>query len=53
LVDYDIVKQLPIDEAWNKLKPIVEGVRKQWNNPSTYEEFEYLYNEMKKKGEMF
>ena len=52
LVDYDIVRQLPIGEAWDKLKPIVEGVRKQWNNPATYEEFEYLYNEMKKKGEM-
>ena len=49
LVDYEIVRQLPIAMTWNKVKPIVEGVRKQWNSPAMYEEFEYLYNEMKKR----
>jgi hypothetical protein len=49
LVDYEIVRQLPIEMTWNKLKPIVEGVRKQFNSTSMYEEFEYLYNEMKKR----
>jgi hypothetical protein len=28
------------------VKPIVEGVRKQFDFPSMYEEFEYLYNEV-------
>ena len=49
LVDYEIVRQLPIGMTWRKLKPIVEGVRKQFDNPSMYIEFEYLYNEMKKR----
>jgi hypothetical protein len=49
LVDYEIVRQLPISMTWNKVKPIVEGVRKQSNDASWYKEFEYLYNEMKKR----
>jgi len=49
LVDYEIVRQLPIGMTWNKMKPIVEGVRKQFNNTSMYVEFEYLYNEMQKR----
>jgi hypothetical protein len=49
LVEYEIVRQLPIGLAWNKMKPIVEGVRKQFNNTSMYVEFEYLYNEMQKR----
>ncbi len=49
LVDYEIVRQLPISMTWNKVKPIVEGVRKQSNDASWYREFEYLYNEMKKR----
>ena len=49
LVDYEIVRQLPIEMTWNKVKPIVEGVRKQFDFPSMYEEFEYLYNEVIKR----
>jgi len=49
LVDYEIVKQLPISMTWRKVKPLVEGIRKQFNSPGMYEEFEYLYNEMKKR----
>jgi hypothetical protein len=49
LVDYEIVRQLPIGMTWNKMKPIVEGVRKQFKNTSMYVEFEYLYNEMQKR----
>jgi Domain of unknown function (DUF4760) len=49
LVDYEIVNQLPISMTWNKVKPIVEGVRKQSNDTSWYKEFEYLYNEIKKR----
>ena len=35
--------------AWEKVKPIVEGMRKQFGVPDAYSFFEYLYNEMKKK----
>ena len=35
--------------AWEKVKPLVEGVRKQWGTPDVYSFFEYLYNEMKKR----
>ena len=49
LVDPEIVSRLPVSMTWNKVKPIVEGVRKQFNNSTMYEEFEYLYNEVKKR----
>ena len=51
LVDDKVVRLLPIYMTWNKVKPLVEGVRKQFNNSTMYEEFEYLYNEMKKRGQ--
>jgi hypothetical protein len=35
--------------AWEKVKPWVEGLRKQWNTPDSYSFFEYLYKEMKKR----
>ena len=34
---------------WEIMKPIVEGERKQFNQPKSLEWFEYLYNEMKKR----
>jgi len=34
--------------TWEKAKPIIEGLREQWNEPRGYGWFEYLYNEMKK-----
>ena len=34
---------------WEVLKPVVEGGRKQFNQPKSLEWFEYLYNEIKKK----
>lgn len=49
LVDYEIVRQLPVGMTWRKVKPLVEGVRKQFNMPSMYVEFEYLYNEIEKR----
>ena len=49
LVDPELVSHLPVSMTWNKVKPIVEGVRKESNDPSWYEEFEYLYNEVKKR----
>jgi len=35
--------------AWEKVRPLVEGARKQWNIPDAWSFFEYLYSEMKKK----
>ena len=32
---------------WEKIKPWVEGERKQFNQPRSLEWFEYLYNEMR------
>jgi len=34
---------------WEKLKPVIEGLRKEYNSPTSFEPFEYLYNEMKRK----
>jgi hypothetical protein len=31
------------------MKPVIEGIRKEEQNQSYYEYFEYLYNEMKKR----
>jgi hypothetical protein len=36
-------------QLWEKLKPIVEGSRKQFNMPRMWWPFEYFYNEMKKR----
>jgi hypothetical protein len=35
--------------AWEKIKPLIEGFRKQYNTPRAWEPFEYLYNELKKR----
>jgi hypothetical protein len=34
---------------WEKIKPIVKGVREQYNIPNAWAPFEYLCNEMKKR----
>jgi hypothetical protein len=50
LIDPDMAYDLfSIAILWEKLKPIVEGVRKHFNEPRLFEDFEYLYNEMKKR----
>ena len=49
LVDPEMVSHLPVSMTWNKVKPIVEGVRKESNDKGWYVEFEYLYNEIKKR----
>jgi len=49
LADINQVNQLFAVEAfWMKMKPLVEGIRKQ-GSPKNYEWFEYLYNEMRKR----
>lgn len=48
MIDFELVRLLPIIATWEKVKPIVEGLRERHNRPIlTW--FEYLYNEMKKR----
>ena len=50
LIDIETISQmLPVSYTWEKVKPIVDGMRKELNQPPLYEWFEYLYNEMKKR----
>ncbi len=49
LVDSELVSHLPVLMTWNKVKPVIDGIRKESNDPSWYTEFEYLYNELKKR----
>jgi hypothetical protein len=49
LADYETVSNIPTGITWEKIKPIAEGARKQYNFPHLWIEFEYLYNEMKKR----
>jgi len=51
LINIELVADLMssyIKNDWEKVKPIVEGMRKE-DNERYYEWFEYLYNEMKKR----
>jgi len=51
LIDFNLVARLfptaPI-YTWEKMKPLVEGFRKEFH-PQLYAEYEYLYNELKKR----
>ena len=48
MIDIGLVELLPTVATWERLKPIIEGLRKRSNRPLlTW--FEYLYNEMKKR----
>jgi hypothetical protein len=47
--DYLISQLFPTSVMWEKMKPVVEGIRKEYHGPQYYEWFEYLYNEMKKR----
>ena len=50
LIDPDMAYSVfSVGILWEKLKPIVEGVRKHFDEPRLFEDFEYLYNEMKKR----
>jgi hypothetical protein len=51
LLDISMVSQLiTVTDFWEKMKPIIEGVREEEHNQKYYEYFEYLYNEVKKRG---
>jgi len=52
LIDIRLVDDLfsfYIKGAWEKAKPLIEGRRKELNQPTVYQWFEYLCNEMKKR----
>jgi len=52
LIDIGLVDDLfsySIKTIWEKIKEVVEAVRKHHNAPQIWEWFEYLYNEMKKR----
>ena len=52
LIDIGLVDDLfssDIIITWQKMKPIVEGWRKQFNRPQISEWFEYLNNDMQKR----
>ena len=49
LLDAHLVHQLfPVSTAWEKMEPIIKGLRTKYRVQTYYEWFEYLYNEMKK-----
>lgn len=52
LIDIDLAYELfneSIRLIWEKIDPIIEGARKQLNQPRWAEWFEYLYNEMQRR----
>jgi len=50
VVDADLMYEIyPAIRLWEKVKPIVEGSRKELNDPRAWGSFEYYYNEMKKR----
>jgi hypothetical protein len=52
LVGMDLVDDLlssNILSTWEKTKPLTEGIRKMRARPQSWEWFEYVYNEMKKR----
>lgn len=52
LIDIELVDDLfsiAIKRCWERVRPIVEGIRKEQNLPPYWEWFEFLYNEMKRR----
>jgi hypothetical protein len=52
LIDIDLVDDLltaPVKMAWDKMKDNVIEIRKEEGQPTIFEWFEYLYNEMQKR----
>ncbi len=51
ITDIDIIEYFTegaIIQIWEKLKPIIVGMRKAMNSPELFKSFEYLYQETKK-----
>ena len=54
LLDAHLVDQLfPISTAWEKMEPVIKGLRTEYYVEAYYEWFEYLSNEMKKREQKF
>jgi hypothetical protein len=52
VIDVDLVRDyFAVGWAWRKFKPIVEGLRKDGSYPGFLTWTEYLYNEVKKRGQ--
>ncbi len=50
LLNISLVDQImTVTDFWEKMKPVIEGVRREEHSDRYYENFEYLYNEMKKR----
>ena len=49
LADYETVSSMPVIVMWEKMIPFVEGARKAYNDPSWWANFEYFYNEAKRR----
>jgi hypothetical protein len=49
LID-DLFSPISIKMIWEKMKPVIEGWRNQFNEPNTLEWFENLYTQMQKRG---
>jgi hypothetical protein len=50
IVDIDLVRNFwDVGIGWEKVKPIAEGLRKEFSVPQIFEWFEYLCNETKKR----
>jgi hypothetical protein len=50
LLDARLIYQLvPVSGSWEKMEPVIKGLRTEYHVQAYYEWFEYLYNEMKKK----
>jgi hypothetical protein len=48
MIDFELVRLLPTIATWEKMKPLVEGLRERYSR-SLLTWFEYLYNEVKKR----
>jgi len=51
ITDIDVIEYFTegaILQIWEKLKPIIVGMRKAMNSPELFKSFEYLYKETKK-----
>jgi hypothetical protein len=50
LADIEVIRELfPVKAGWRQLEPILIGNRKKSGNSESWQWFEYLYNEIKKR----
>jgi hypothetical protein len=48
-----LVEDTTVKLAWEKMKPLVEGLRERYNSPRFWEKFERIYDEAKKREQEF